>query len=183
MTDRVQHGGLNRIAAPQCLRIRGRDCELAHDNRGHEEDRERDPVLRLPQGERVQGRQEEEVEGEHAHERDADGIGEAVEDRHRQHREEVERPEAEDRRDLVQPVDRAAHDRHSREAHRYPRGIGPHVLRIRSLAELEEQLFDVGRPRADLDEAALLEHTDRADVARRDPGVQRSHLQLLSQLG
>ena len=105
--------------------------ELADDHGGHEVDGQRDPVLRVRERERVQRREEEEVEREHARDRHGERVGEPVEDGDGQHREQVEPAEAEDRGDLAEPVDRCGDDGHGRRAQRQPGCVRLHVLRIR----------------------------------------------------
>src|SRR6266508_3582798 len=90
--------------------------QLADDDRDHEVDGERKPVLGVAEPEGVRRRQEEEVEREHARHRDEHGVVGSPADRDDEHPEHVERPEAEDRRDLPECVDRAGRHRECRDA-------------------------------------------------------------------
>ncbi len=139
MADRAQHRRLHRVAAPQRLglerllreplplgghlsqRLESRlglfgappraGCELAdHDGRD-EEDEQREPVARVLQGQRVERRQEEEVEGEHAPERRPDAVCESPRDGDRDDREQVEHGEAEDGHVALQQLDCARDER------------------------------------------------------------------------
>jgi hypothetical protein len=62
------------------------------------------------------------------------------------------------------------------------RGAPRALARSSRLAQGEEQLFDVGCARAHTYEAALLEDADRANVARRDPRVERARRHLVGKL-
>ncbi len=85
--------------------------ERAHRERDGEVDGEREPVLALPQVERVVRRQEEPVERQHARHGDDSGKRRAPDDRNRQHGEDVERSEAERRHVRLEQLDDAAHGR------------------------------------------------------------------------
>jgi hypothetical protein len=85
--------------------------ERAHDERRHEVDSERDPVLSVTEPECVRGRQEEPVEREHARDRDEEPVREPEEDRDRQHGEDVEHAQAEHGRERVEGEDRPSDDR------------------------------------------------------------------------
>ena len=84
--------------------------ERAHGEGDHEVDGEREPVLALLQVERVVRRQEEPVEDEHARDRDDRGERRPPEDRDRQHREHVERAEAEHGHVRLEERDDGAHE-------------------------------------------------------------------------
>jgi hypothetical protein len=101
--------GLGRAAA----RARG---EVADDERRGQVDSERQPVRALGQAERVLGRQEEEVEGQHARDRDEDGIPPAPEDGDRQDGEDVQRAEAENRDAATEDEDPSGHENDRRDA-------------------------------------------------------------------
>jgi hypothetical protein len=74
--------------------------------------------------ERVNGMEEEEVEGRHARDGNWDGIRQAPQHRCRQHREQVEDAEAQDGHGLAEREDRRGDDCDGRRArsgpHRYP---------------------------------------------------------------
>ncbi len=91
-------------------------CQLAHDDRRDQEDREREPVARVRERERVHRRQEEPVESEHARDRDRNRIREAPDDRHGKHGEDVQSAEAENRHLGLQQLDRAGDRGDQKEA-------------------------------------------------------------------
>ena len=85
-------------------------------DRSDEVDGEDDPVLGVGEPKRVHRRQEEPVEDEHADDGDRHGVGQAPEGRHRQHREDVQAAEADDRSERVEDEDGTAHDCDGAEA-------------------------------------------------------------------
>ena len=141
VADRAQHRRLHRVAAPQRLglerllreplplgghlsqRVEGglgllrtasrTGCKLAHDHGRDEKDEQREPVARVLQGQRVERRQEEEVEGEHAPDRRPDAVCEPPRDGDRDDREQVEHGEAEHGHVALQQLDCARDERES----------------------------------------------------------------------
>jgi hypothetical protein len=85
--------------------------ELAHDDGRDDEDEEGEPVPVVLDRERVERRDEQEVEGDHAADRDGDGEDASPGDRDRDDREEVEHRQAEHRHVPLQELDRARHER------------------------------------------------------------------------
>jgi hypothetical protein len=75
--------------------------QLADDYCRHEVNGERDPVFGVGELEGVLRRQEEPVEGEHAHKRGAERVWKAADDRDRQDREQVQDAEAQNRGDVL----------------------------------------------------------------------------------
>ena len=130
MAHGTQDSSLHGVASTEGLRVAGFPCEpvslggttarsrreLAHADGSEEVDGERNPVLRIGETKCVRGRQEEEVEGQHAHERDGDRPAKTPQSGNGQHGEEVDHAEAEDRRDRAQGVDRPGHECDSHQA-------------------------------------------------------------------
>ena len=85
--------------------------ELAHDDRGDEEDEEGEPVLGVLDRERVERLDEEEVEGEHAPDRRADGVDDPPGDRDRDDRQQVEHRQAEHGHMALEELDGAGDER------------------------------------------------------------------------
>ena len=103
---------LLRVVGP-ALRAGGQPADA---DRSDEVDGEDDPVLGVGEPKRVGRRQEEPVEDEHADDGDRHGVGQAPEGGHRQHREDVQAAEADDRSERVEDEDGTAHDCDGAEA-------------------------------------------------------------------
>ena len=89
-----------------------RSCgELADDDRRHEVDGERDPVLSVRERERIKRFEEEEVEGKHARDGDRDRVRHAPDDSDGYDGEDIKRTQAEHGRPRVEKRDRDRDDR------------------------------------------------------------------------
>ncbi len=91
--------GLGSLSAGAGSQAADHDCR-------HHVDEQREPVAPVRESERVDRRQEEEVEGEHARDGDDHCVGGAPEQRDREHGEHVEHAEAERRDEVVEDRDR-----------------------------------------------------------------------------
>ena len=109
-----------RRLTPPLLRLdrsaAGAGRELADDDRRARVDGEREPVLAVRQRERVDRRQEEEVEGEHAADRNRQREREPPLDGHGQDGEDVEHAQAEDGHEAPEEEDGARHRGNREEA-------------------------------------------------------------------
>ena len=88
--------------------------ERADDERRHEVDRERDPVLSVREPKRVCRLEEEPIEREHAGDRHQQRIREPEQHRNRKYREDVENAQAEHGRKRVEGENRSGHERNGR---------------------------------------------------------------------
>jgi hypothetical protein len=92
--------------------------EVADGDRHDEVDRQRHPVRGVGQRERVERRQEEEVECEHAEDRGGDPVREAPGDGDRDDRQQVDGAKADNRGNRVEQVDEPCDDADRRDGRR-----------------------------------------------------------------
>ncbi len=111
--------------------LAGPDGEVAGHDPDDEVHGEREPVLAVRQAERVERRQEEEVEERRARHCNRDCVGAPEQDGHRQHGEEVEDAEAEDGHERLAEIDHARDERERRDAQQ----SADHPPPVRCLAE------------------------------------------------